>query len=91
MCARAVIPEVGARLADRLREGAGFEVMADHPARLVAVASAVAAAGAEDEAADLLDRASREQAAAPTYYGGALVALGRASFTTDRLGGCPPA
>jgi endo-1,4-beta-D-glucanase Y len=80
-----------ARLADRLRGGAGSAVMADHPARLVAVASAVAAAGEEEEAADLLDRAARAQAAAPTYYGGALVALGRALLTTDRLGGCPPA
>jgi endo-1,4-beta-D-glucanase Y len=82
---------VAARLERPLREGAGSQAMGDHPARWVAAAAATAAAGYDEEAADLLDRASRAQAGAPTYYGGALVALALALLTTDQLGGCPPA
>jgi hypothetical protein len=57
----------------------------------VGAASAAAADGQRERAVELLDRAARRQAEAPTYYGGALVALGRALLMTDRLGGCRPA
>ena len=70
--------------------GAGTEAMGDHPARLVAAAAAAAAAGHRDRATDLLERASRADARAPTYYGGALTALGWTLLTTDRLGACGP-
>jgi endoglucanase len=82
--------DLAARLAPALSDGAGARTMGDHPARLVAVASALAAAGETGRALEALDRASRVQADAPTYYGGALTALARALLTTDRLGGCPP-
>jgi endoglucanase len=82
---------LAARMAPALLVGGGRPTMGDHPARLVAAASAAAAAGHSERAAALLDQASRGQAEAPTYYGGALVALGRALLMTDRLGGCPPA
>jgi endoglucanase len=82
---------LAARLAPELSGGAGAGEMGDHPARLVALASALAADGEAGRAVDLLDRAARAQDDAPTYYGGALSALGRALLTTDRLGGCPPA
>jgi Glycosyl hydrolases family 8 len=36
----------------------------------------------------LIDEAARLDAAHPTYYGAAWVALGRALLTTDLLGGC---
>jgi endoglucanase len=81
---------LAAQLAPELSGGAGSGAMGDHPARLVAVASALAADGEAARAIDLLDRAARAQEDAPTYYGGALSALGRAVLTTDRLGGCPP-
>ena len=65
------------------------------PLSLVAAAAAAAAAGRPRERDRLLAEADRLEAARPTYYGAAWVALGRALLTTDLLGGCgaegPPA
>jgi endoglucanase len=66
------------------------QVVNGTPAPLPLVASA-AAAGAADRPGErdrLLDEAARRDAAHPTYYGAAWVALGRALLTTDLLGGC---
>jgi endo-1,4-beta-D-glucanase Y len=60
----------------------------EHPAALVGAAGAAAGAGDHEAAARLLDRAARVDARAPTYYGAAWVALGRAMLTTDLLGRC---
>jgi endoglucanase len=54
----------------------------------VAAAAAAGAAGHDDKRNRLLDRAAELDAAAPTYYGGAWLALGRALLTTGGLGGC---
>jgi endoglucanase len=54
----------------------------------VAAAAAAAAAGHDDKRDRLLDRAAEVDATAPTYYGGAWLALGRALLTTGGLGGC---
>ena len=54
----------------------------------VAAAAAAAAAGHDDKRNRLLDRAAEVDATAPTYYGGAWLALGRALLTTGGLGGC---
>ncbi len=62
----------------------------EHPTALVAAAAAADAAGADAEAAGLLDRAGELDLEHPTYYGAAWVALGRLWLDTDRLGGCPP-
>lgn len=59
-----------------------------HPIADVAAAGAAIAAGANATGLSLLDRAERAQAAAPSYYGAAWVALGRIMLTTDWLGGC---
>jgi len=57
-----------------------------HPAATVA-----AAAAGDRRAADaLLDAAEDLDARAPTYFGAALVALGRLFLDTNLLGGCPP-
>jgi endoglucanase len=58
------------------------------PLALVASAAAAGAAGERRERDRLLDEAARLDAAHPTYYGAAWVALGRALLTTDLLGGC---
>jgi endoglucanase len=58
------------------------------PLSLVASAAAAGAAGRRAERDRLLDEAARLDAAHPTYYGAAWVALGRALLTTDLLGGC---
>jgi endoglucanase len=58
------------------------------PLALVASAAAAGAAGRPAERDRLLDEAARLDAAHPTYYGAAWVALGRALLTTDLLGGC---
>jgi hypothetical protein len=86
-------PADRARAADlwpALVAGAGTETMGDHPVRLVAAAAAAQAAGHRDRATELLERASAADARAPTYYGGALTALGWTLLTTDRMGGCGP-
>jgi endoglucanase len=59
-----------------------------HPTMLVAAASAEYAAGDEDAAADLLDRAQDLDERHPSYYGAAWVALGRLLLTTDALQHC---
>jgi endoglucanase len=58
------------------------------PLSLVAGAAAAGAAGRPRERDRLIDDAARLDAAHPTYYGAAWVALGRALLTTDLLGGC---
>jgi endoglucanase len=55
---------------------------------LVATAAANAAAGEVAEAREWLDRAAAADEAEPTYYGGALVALGRAALEPDGGLGC---
>ena len=59
-----------------------------HPAALAGAAGAAHAAGDEDAARDLLDRASELLERTPSYYGAAWVALGRVMLQTDWLGGC---
>lgn len=59
-----------------------------HPIAYVGAAAAAIAAGARATGLSLLDRAESAQAAAPSYYGAAWVALGRIMLTTDWLGGC---
>jgi len=81
---------LAARTWPAIEAGAGVDRMGDHPARLVGAAAAAAAADHRERAAELLERATAADARAPTYYGGALTALGWALLTTDRLGGCPP-
>jgi endoglucanase len=68
----------------------GGEVLNGTPTPLLLVASAAAAGAAGRRAARdrLLDEAARLDAAHPTYYGAAWVALGRALLTTELLGGC---
>ena len=61
---------------------------ARHPVELVAAAAAVDAAGARARRDDLLDTAERREAADPSYYGAAWVALGRVVLTTDLAGSC---
>ncbi len=56
---------------------------------VVAAAAAASAAGDTREMEALLEVAERQDAAAPTYYGAAWVALGRIMLTTDALGACP--
>jgi endo-1,4-beta-D-glucanase Y len=58
------------------------------PLSLVASAAAAGAAGRPRERDRLIDEAARLDAAHPTYYGAAWVALGRALLQTDLLGGC---
>jgi endoglucanase len=59
-----------------------------HATALVGSAAAADAAGHPTERDRLLDEAARVDAAHPTYYGAAWVAIGRAILTTDSLGGC---
>ncbi len=59
-----------------------------HPVATVAAAAAAAADGQRDEALQLLQLASDQDAAHPSYYGAAWVALGWLWLTTDLLGGC---
>jgi endoglucanase len=68
----------------------GGEVLngAPSPLSLIATAAAAGAAGRPAERDRLIARAERLDAARPSYYGGAWVALGRALLTTDLLGGC---
>jgi endo-1,4-beta-D-glucanase Y len=62
-----------------------------HPVGLVGAAGAAQAAGDGQMARQLLSRAERLDEQFPTYYGSALIALGRLMLTTDRLGPCAPA
>ena len=59
-----------------------------HAAAIVGAAGSASAAGDDESAAELLDRASSWDVEHPTYYGGAWVALGRLWLTTPLLGGC---
>jgi endoglucanase len=59
-----------------------------NPMPLVAAAAAASAAGHSDTRDHLLARSEQVNAASPTYYGAAWVALGRALLTTSLLGGC---
>jgi endoglucanase len=60
-----------------------------HPAATVAAAASAAAAGEIDAAHRLLTSAETQDQARPTYFGSALVALGRLGLHTDLLGSCP--
>ena len=62
-----------------------------HPVGLVGAAGAALAAGDRQTTRELLERAEKLDEEFPTYYGSALVALGRLMLTTDRLGTCKPA
>jgi endo-1,4-beta-D-glucanase Y len=55
---------------------------------IVAAAAAAQAAGDTARRDSLLAQAAAENAANPTYYGSAWVALGRTLLTTNLLGGC---
>ena len=59
-----------------------------HAASLVGAAAAARAAGDRAAATRLLNRAQAENAAHPSYYGSAWVALGRVMLTTAALGSC---
>jgi endo-1,4-beta-D-glucanase Y len=60
-----------------------------HPAALVAGAAAAFSAGDRGAGGRLLDRAAAEERRVSTYYGAALVALGRVLLQSSRLeGGC---
>jgi hypothetical protein len=60
-----------------------------HAASYVAAAAAAKAAGDEDAAEHMLDLGQEADAAQPTYYGAAWVALGRVMLTSKALGSCP--
>jgi endoglucanase len=62
---------------------------ARHPVFTVARAAQAHAAGDRAAADRLLDAASEQDHAAPSYYGSAWVALGRLLLDTDLLGSCP--
>lgn len=61
----------------------------EHPAMTIAAAAAATAAGQPDSARRLLDLANAQNFHQPTYYGTALIALGRLGLDTDLLGTCP--
>jgi endoglucanase len=61
---------------------------ATHAVSFVAAAAAARAAGARAASTRLLGQAQAVEAAHPSYYGAAWVALGRAMLTTAALGGC---
>jgi endoglucanase len=61
-----------------------------HPAMTVGAAAAAAAAGDEARQDALLEAAERLDRRFPTYYGAALLAVGRLLLDTGRLGGCRP-
>ncbi len=60
-----------------------------HPASYVAATAAAKAAGHDEVAEQLLDRAQQADSSVPTYYGAAWVALGRVMLTSSALGSCP--
>jgi endoglucanase len=61
-----------------------------HPLGIVATSAAAAAAGRAGDRDALLARAEALDAAQPSYYGSAWVAIGRALLTTDLLRGAAP-
>jgi endoglucanase len=61
---------------------------ARNPVFTVARAAVAHSFGGESHAGDLLNQASEEDHAAPSYYGAAWVALGRLLLQTDLLGRC---
>ncbi|HEY1538114.1 MAG TPA: glycosyl hydrolase family 8 [Solirubrobacteraceae bacterium] len=56
---------------------------------LVGAAGAARGAGRPADVTRLLDAASKQDSATPSYYGAAWVALGRVLLTTDLAGRCP--
>jgi endoglucanase len=80
--------KVGAGLAATYDLAGHPQGSGSHPVADVAAAGTAIAAGAHATGLSLLDRAESAQAAAPSYYGAAWVALGRIMLTTDWLGGC---
>jgi endoglucanase len=62
---------------------------ATHPVTIVGAAAAARASGDADRADVLLDRAEAMAERHPSYYGWALVALGRIVLQSDALGVCP--
>lgn len=77
------------RPAARARDLSGGVIdPAPHPLPLVAAAAAADADGDTAARDDLLDRAAAQDAASPSYYGAAWVALGRALLQTDLLDDC---
>jgi endoglucanase len=84
-----LLSQPGRASATALDPGGGVKDGASNPMPLVAAAAAAGAAGEVRARDRLLDRATRVDAAHPTYYGGAWVALGRALLTTRALGTCP--
>jgi hypothetical protein len=60
-----------------------------HPLMLAAAAAADSAVGDTGRAATALDAAAALDDHAPSYYGGAWVALGRVLLQTNLLGSCP--
>lgn len=71
-----------------LRLDGRAQVAYSSPGILVAAAAAAQSGGNAAAASALLNRASALDAASPTYYGAAWVALGLVMLTTDLLGGC---
>ena len=61
---------------------------ARHPVEIVAGAAAADAAGERTHRDALLDAAERRDAAQPSYYGAAWVALGRVLLSTELAGTC---
>jgi endoglucanase len=61
---------------------------ASHPAVVVGAAAAAYASGDKQSATMLLDHAQSMAERDPTYYGWALVALGRVTLQSDALGSC---
>jgi endoglucanase len=60
----------------------------EHPAALVGAAAAAHAAGDQRAFGELMARAEALDEARPSYYGSAMVALGRVMLDTDALGEC---
>jgi endoglucanase len=82
--------ELAAAHSPAIEDGAAVHRLGDHPARLVGAAGAALADGGHDRAVALLDAAAASDGDDPTYYGAALVAVGRLLLETTALGGCSP-
>jgi endoglucanase len=82
--------DLAAAIWPAIEAGAGTGQLGDHPARLVGAAAAAAAAGRHERALALLEQATANDDAHPSYYGAALDALGWLLLATDELGSCPP-
>lgn len=85
------LSQAGRASAAGLDPGGAVRDGAANPMPLVAAAAAAGAAGEVSARDRLLERATRLDAAHPSYYGAAWVALGRALLTTRMLGTCPAA